>query len=100
MVAHWWRPSYQVTPPSVAITEINYHPHDPTDLERWPSYPMWTQDDFEFLEIHNYGQRPVNLNGLQLTDGVQFAFPSEWLDAGQYAVVVKNTAGLSTSLWR
>ncbi len=92
-LAHEWSPLveayYQVTPPSIAITEINYHPHDPSDLER-TQLPNADANDFEFLEIYNHGTRPVNLNGLQLTSGVQFTFPSEMLDAGQHAVVVKN----------
>ena len=93
-LANVWSPIvetfYQVAPPSVAMTEINYHPYDATDLELL-ALPTLNNDDFEFIEIQNYGQQPVNLTGLQLTNGVQFSFPAEWLEPGEYAVVVKNS---------
>ena len=54
------------------------------------SLPGVDNDDFEVLEVLNYGSLPVNLTGMQLTDGVQFAFPPETLDPGEYAVVVKD----------
>ena len=35
----------------------------------------YDNDDFEFLELQNIGERPMNLMGLRLTGGIRFDFP-------------------------
>ncbi len=92
-LAYEWSPIvdafYLIAPPTIAISEINYNPSDPTDVEL-AVLPDLESDDFEFLEVFNHGTLPLNLTGLRLTEGVQFAFPAETLEPGEYAVVVKN----------
>ncbi len=70
--------------PQVRITELMYHPQDP------PVGSPYTEDDFEYVEFQNVGPSPIDLQGMQLTDGVTFTFPSMVLNAGQYTVVVGN----------
>ena len=52
---------------NLKITEINYHPLTEDTL-----------DDrcFEFLEIQNYGDSPLDLSGVKFTDGVAYTFPA------------------------
>ncbi len=58
---------------NLAITEIHYHPADPTDAELAIDSD-WTAADFEFIELANMGQQPIDLFGVQLTEGVRFEF--------------------------
>jgi len=80
-----------VATPTVAITEINYHPRGPTEAERAVD-ATFSPSDFEFVEIQNTGSNPMQLAGLEFTAGINFTFPNVTLDAGQYAVVVANPA--------
>jgi len=52
---------------NLKITEINYHPLTEDSL-----------DDrlFEFLEIQNYGNSPLDLSGVKFTDGIAYSFPA------------------------
>lgn len=67
-------------PNNLRIVEINYNPPDPQ--------PVWGEadvdnDQFEFLEIVNLADRPVDLGGVQLQlvdqQGVQFTFGMQTL---------------------
>ena len=60
--------------PQLALTEINYHPAAPTAQELAQNL-LLDQDDFEFLELQNVGSEPAYLVGLELVDGIEFAFP-------------------------
>ena len=60
----------------LAITEINFNPHDPTDAEL-NLIPSLDNDDFEFLEVQNVGSLPISLLGMELSDGVSFEF-DDW----------------------
>ena len=61
----------------VIINEIMYHAAsgDPGD---------------DWLELHNRGDQPLNLNGYQLTAGVDFTFPDVTLEAGGYLAVAAD----------
>lgn len=62
----------------VVINEILYHA--PGD-----------RDDLQFVELHNPGDRPVDLGGWKLARGVRHEFPAGTaIDAGGYLVVCKN----------
>jgi len=52
---------------NLKITEIYYHPLTKDSL-----------DDrcFEFLEIQNYGDSPLDLSGVKFTDGITYTFPA------------------------
>jgi len=67
-----WSPSaaavYVIATPTLAITEIMYHPADP------PPGSPWDADDFEFIEIKNTGTNALNLRGARLAGGIDFTF--------------------------
>jgi len=76
---------------SLRITEIMYHPADPTEAERDIAGDVnLTGEDFEFIEFTNIGTAAINLNLVSFTDGISFAFGDYTLNAGQYAVAVRN----------
>ena len=68
---------------SLRITEIMYHPSkiDANDA-----------NEYEYIELRNIGTNAINLAGVRLIDGVQFAFTSGTLTQGQRILVVKNQA--------
>ncbi len=81
---------YVVDAPSVAITEINYNPSDPTAAELVRNSQL-DNDDFEFIEVQNVGASESSLVGVHF-DGIEFTFGDESLAPGEYGVVVKNRA--------
>jgi hypothetical protein len=73
------------------ITEIHYHPADPTIAEHNAGFD--DADQFEFLEFLNSGSNLMNLSNFRLTNAVRFSFGSEpVLAPGGVALVVKNAA--------
>ena len=79
-------------PETLAITEVNYNPYDPSVTEA-TEVPNIDADDFEFIEIHNPSEvEAVSLTGLSLSDGVSFDFPNVSLAPGDFGVVVANVA--------
>ena len=71
------------------ITELSYNPHaslphfgDPDELDDSP--------EFEFIELTNVGDQPLDLAGYHFTDGVDFYFDSQVLNAGDRLVIVKD----------
>ncbi|MEX0641213.1 MAG: lamin tail domain-containing protein, partial [Pirellulales bacterium] len=78
-----------------AITEVHYHPADPTP-EELAVNPLWTENDFEFMEFRNIGAQPIDLSGVALVRGISFTFPSgSLLDPGELAVIARNSAALT-----
>ena len=68
---------YVVATPTLAITEIMYHPTDP------PTNSPWRGDDFEYLEIKNTGTNSLNLQGARLAGGIDYTFlPTVLLPTG------------------
>lgn len=64
----------------VVINEIMYHPASTNLLEEW-------------FELYNPGPTNVNLSGWKITQGVQFAFPTNTtLAPGGYLVVAADAA--------
>ncbi len=62
----------------VVINEIFYHA--PDDI-----------DDLEYVELHNPGDRPVDLTGWRFIKGIQYQFPpGTKIEAGGYLVVCRN----------
>ncbi len=82
---------YVTSTPRVAISEVNYHPGDPS-FDELTQVPTLDQDDFEFVELLNVGNDPAYLVGSSFDSGVEFSFDSQTLEPGEYAVVVKNEA--------
>ena len=74
---------------SLRITEINYNPADPTNVELAID-PSLDNDDFEFVEVKNVGSNAINLLQSRFTNGIQFTFPAFDLDPGEFGVIVRN----------
>jgi len=76
----------------LAITELNYHPHEPTGNELLVST---NADDFEFIEFQNLGSATINLTGAKFVAGLTYTFPAQSLAAGARTVIVKNLAAFT-----
>ncbi len=77
---------------SIVISEIMYHPAEPSPAEKKLGY---TAGDFEYLEITNIGDLDIDLTGLRFTKGVDFDFLGSGIVAlspGEHALVVANRA--------
>lgn len=60
--------TYVVKPFPLRLTEIMYHPTGDG------SATVFTAEDFEFLELHNFGTEEVDLTGFQLEGTADFTF--------------------------
>nr|NQU92464.1 PKD domain-containing protein [Bacteroidota bacterium] len=69
----------------LVITEIMYNPPEAGD------------DFLEFIEIYNNSDDPANLGGLYFSAGIEFDFPAEVLQAGEYFLVAKDAAAFLTA---
>jgi|GEM_PF-459493 len=73
------------------ISELMYHPQDPAPGSGFDA------EGFEYIELANIGDQPVSLTGVQVTNGVTFAFPDgAALPAGQYLLIAKNPDAMRT----
>jgi hypothetical protein len=81
----------QFSAPTIAITELNYDPAKPplTAADQ-------QNDDYEFIELMDYGTTPVNLNGIAFTNGIKYTFGNVTLAPGQVGVLVHNTAAFQS----
>ena len=83
--------SFSVGRPALAITELHYHPSDPTAAEQAAGFD--NENDFEFVELINPGTAPLDLTGVRFVDGIEFDFTDiaePWLAPGQYVLLVKH----------
>jgi hypothetical protein len=80
------------SPANLAISEIHYHPTDPTPAEVAAGFT--DANEFEFIEILNTGDRHVDLDGVYFYGAVTFDFTGAWtgrtLAPGARLVVVEN----------
>lgn len=77
--------SFYAAVPNLRITEIMYHaPPAGGNAD--------ATDDFDYIEVTNIGDTPLNLNRFRLRGGIEFDFGNLTLAAGQSAVVVANSA--------
>ena len=81
---------------NIRITELHYHPANPTPGEL-AIVPNAIDNDFEFIELTNYGGATVNLHGLRLGGGITFDFSGavSALAPGQSVLVVSNAAAFA-----
>ena len=80
---------------NLALTELNYNPHRPSDEENAAGFV--NNDDFEFIELQNAGTGPIDLLQLRFVEGIDFDFSGgglAQLDPGEHVVVAKNPAAL------
>ncbi len=76
------------TAPPLRITELMYNPAAPSAAEIAAGFD--NNDDFEYVELKNIGNEPVDLAGLAFVDGIDFSAPAVTLNPGEYGLVVKN----------
>jgi len=83
---------------NLAITEINYHPYDPTPAElatQGAGDTPFADEDFEFVELYNTSDETIELAGLKFTEGIDFDFAGSGvttLGPHEYVVIAKNPA--------
>jgi hypothetical protein len=74
------------------ISELMYHPADPTAAEQ--AAGASDADDFEFVELINIAPQVtgqiLSLSGVELSGGVQYTLPDVQLAPGQYVVIAKD----------
>lgn len=77
---------------NLAITELNYHPSNPTPSELLID-PTFSDDDFEFIEVKNVSVEPIDLSGMTFSDGINLTIPATTvLQSGTYGLFVTNQA--------
>lgn len=86
---HFYAGSPLPTQRWLRITEIQYHPTDPT-AEEAAAIPGVTDDDFEYLELINTGTNELTLTGAYFSQGIDFTFPAATLGAGQRLIIAKD----------
>ncbi|MCP4261373.1 MAG: hypothetical protein GY774_28310, partial [Planctomycetes bacterium] len=81
----------------IVISEIMYNPS-------WPVGGSYTNDQYEYVELHNISSEPVTLYRddkalpWKFTDGIDFTFPTDvpvTIPAGGYLLVVKDPEAFS-----
>ena len=89
-----WSPptiaTFVVQTPKLVITEIMYHPQNPAIGS------IYTDEDFEYIEVKNIGATPLNLNRFRISGGIDFDFPNISLGAGSNIVIVANQAAFQS----
>lgn len=76
---------------NLVISEINYHPGEPSTPEELAV--STDRDDFEFIELMNIGNQTIDLSDVRFSLGITFNFADNTLIApGGRLVVVKNKA--------
>ena len=46
--------------------------------------------DYDYIELQNIGDEPLDVNGVRFTNGIDFTFPPMTIDVGEYVVVVSD----------
>jgi hypothetical protein len=77
---------------NLVISEIMYHPADPTPAEQNAGFT--DPDQFEYLELMNIGPNPVNLTGVHFSAGIDYTFDSGTLDPGGTLLIVRERAAV------
>ena len=70
--------------PAIKISEVMYHPADHsllTGLE---------EEDLEFVELWNTGDTPALMEGLNVSDAIEFTFGSHVMQPGEVVVLASN----------
>ncbi|MGB2823650.1 MAG: lamin tail domain-containing protein, partial [Phycisphaerae bacterium] len=78
----------------IRITEIMYHPSEPTAAEQAAGFN--DGELFEFIEIKNVSAtETLPLEHLRFTNGIDFTFPAISVAPGGYVIVVKDQAAFN-----
>lgn len=82
------------SPANLRITELHFHPADPTPAELALA-PGTDEDDYEFIELLNVSNDAISLNGVVLDTAVEFNFTAGAITSlapGETVLVVNNSA--------
>ncbi len=80
----------------VIITEINYHPADPS-AAALALDPTLSSSDLEYIEIYNPTSEPVDLSNWRIRGGISFDFfAGEMLAPGETVLVIDLDPSLPT----
>jgi len=88
---------FWVSSSTLVVTELHYHPADPTDAEQAAGFD--DENDFEFIELYNAGEVSLNLTGAQFVEGIEFDFAQAdetLLAPGQCILLVKDRDAFQT----
>lgn len=77
--------TFYINVPALRITEIMYHPEDP--IQPAP----YLDEDFEYMEVKNIGETPMNLRRFRISGGVNVELGNVTLPSDAYGVIVANT---------
>ncbi|MGY8647311.1 MAG: lamin tail domain-containing protein [Verrucomicrobiales bacterium] len=66
-------PAIQPWLDGLIISEVMYHPNDPTP-EELTLDPTLEESDFEWIELMNIGSTPLDLTNVRFTKGIEFDF--------------------------
>ena len=79
---------------NLVISEIMYHPGDPSGAEQGAGFT--DAEVFEFIELQNISPTDIiGLHGVQFTAGISFDFPAATLAPGARLLVVGNQAAFT-----
>ena len=79
---------------NLSVSEIMYHPANPTAAEIGAGFT--DADDFEFIELLNPGANPVDLAEAAFTLGITYTFPAATLAPGARLVLVRDAAAFAS----
>ncbi|MGI9239769.1 MAG: lamin tail domain-containing protein, partial [Verrucomicrobiales bacterium] len=75
---------------NLVISEIMYHPADPSATEIAAGFS--DADEFEFIELRNIGSRTIELGGAAFSNGISHTFSGGQLLSGAATLLVRNLA--------
>lgn len=74
---------------NLVVSEFCYHPQEPSGSAELAV--ATDQDDFEFIEFMNVSNQPVSLEGVSISEGINFTFgANNVLPAGERMVICEN----------
>jgi len=76
------------------ITELQYHPSDPTAAEA-AALAGVTADDFEYVELLNLSFFPLPMTGAWFSQGIGYTFPAMSFNGAQRVIIAKNPAAFA-----
>ena len=54
-------------------------------------------NEFDFIELTNIGDQPVNLEGYTFSRGVEFTFPAMMIQPGEYMLLVEDASAFNAT---
>jgi hypothetical protein len=81
---------YNFQTDALRVSEIMYNPAPP------PAGSPYSAQDFEFVELRNASNVPLDLGGYAFDDGIEFTFPNVTIPANGVGVIVANLAAFQS----